>query len=450
MTDQNRVELLAPAGNLEKMKIALNYGADAVYGGTSTFSLRIRSGKEFDMESYAEGIEYAHARGKKVYSTVNSFPFNSQMKLYENHIAKIAELKPDALIVSSPGVVKIAHKIAPDIPIHLSTQANVMNAMDAEVYYDLGVKRIIVAREISLKDCEAIKTHLPDLELEIFVHGSMCFAYSGRCLISSLQTGRVPNRGSCANDCRFPYEIYAHNPESGTTFRLDEEEGIGTYIMNAKDMNMASHVDEILKSGVIDSLKIEGRTKSPYYAGVVTKAYRHAIDDFYASDFDEKRYQKELATTQNRGFTDAYLLSRPFDRNDTESNAFSIQYGTHQVAGLVGEDGLTWKCKDKTCVGDSVEIVLPVDATVELVDNDIGTIEEIAGSYVITFKKLTTKEGKELECVHSGNVNEILLPATLPGYTILRREIAEALEKKGLTEVSTPMKLEQKVGSGHD
>lgn len=440
---QNKVELLAPAGNLEKMKIALNYGADAVYGGTSTFSLRIRSGKEFDMESYAAGIEYAHARGKKVYSTVNSFPFNSQMKLYENHIAKIAELKPDALIVSSPGVVKIAHRIAPDIPIHLSTQANVMNAMDAEVYYDLGVQRIIVAREISLKDCEAIKNHLPELELEIFVHGSMCFAYSGRCLISSLQTGRVPNRGSCANDCRFPYEIYAHNPESGTTFRLDEEEGIGTYIMNAKDMNMASHVDEILKSGVIDSLKIEGRTKSPYYAGVVTKAYRHAIDDYYKNDFDEKRYQKELNTTQNRGFSDAYLLSRPFDRNNTESNDFSIQYGTHQVAGLVSEDGLTWKCKDKTCLGDSVEIVVPVGATVELVDNEIGKIEEIAGHYVITFKKLTTKEGKELECVHSGNVNDILLPAPLPGYTILRREIAEALEKKGLTEDSTPMKLEQ-------
>lgn len=443
MNIQDKVELLAPAGNLEKMKIALNYGADAVYGGTSTFSLRIRSGKEFDMDSYAEGIAYAHERGKKVYSTVNSFPFNSQMKLYENHIAKIAELKPDALIVSSPGVVKIAHKIAPDIPIHLSTQANVMNAMDAEVYYDLGVKRIIVAREISLNDCEAIKNHIPDLELEIFVHGSMCFAYSGRCLISSLQTGRVPNRGSCANDCRFPYEVYAHNPESGTTFRLDEEEGIGTYIMNAKDMNMASHVDEILKSGVIDSLKIEGRTKSPYYAGVVTKAYRHAIDDHYKNDFDEKRYQKELNTTQNRGFSDAYLLSRPFDRNNTESNDFSIQYGTHQVAGLVSEDGLTWKCKDKTCLGDSVEIVVPVDAKVELVDNDIGKIEEIAGHYVITFKKITTQEGKELECVHSGNVNDILLPAKLPGYTILRREIAEALDKKGLTEDSTPMKLEQ-------
>ncbi len=444
MTHTNKVELLAPAGNLEKLKIALNYGADAVYGSTSTFSLRIRSGKEFDMESYEEGIKYAHERGKKVYATVNSFPFNSQMKLYENHIAKIAELNPDALIVSSPGVVKIAAKIAPDIPIHLSTQANVMNAMDAEVYYDLGVKRIIVAREISLKDCEAIKNHIPDLELEVFVHGSMCFAYSGRCLVSALQTGRVPNRGSCANDCRFPYEIYAHNPESGTTFRLDEEEGVGTYIMNAKDMNMASHIDEILKSGVVDSLKIEGRTKSPYYAGVVTKAYRHAIDDYYLGDFNEKRYQKELNTTQNRGFTDAYLISRPFEKNDTESHGFSIQYGTHQVAGLVSEDGMTWKCKDKTCLGDAVEIVLPVGATVELVDNEIGKIDEIAGQYWLTFKKLTTKEGKELECVHSGNVNDILLPTALPGYTILRRKIDEALEKKGLTDESTPMKLEQK------
>ena len=152
-----KAELLAPAGNLEKLKIALAYGADAVYGGTSTFSLRIRSGKEFDMDSYASGIEYAHNLGKKVYTTINSFPFNSQIKLYRNHIAKMAELKPDALIVSSAGVVKMAREIAPQIPIHLSTQANVMNVLDAQVYYDMGVERIIVAREISLKDCEAIK-----------------------------------------------------------------------------------------------------------------------------------------------------------------------------------------------------------------------------------------------------------------------------------------------------
>ncbi len=440
MTVQNKVELLAPAGNLEKMKIALNYGADAVYGGTSTFSLRIRSGKEFDLESYAEGIEYAHARGKKVYCTINSFPFNSQLNLYEKHISKMAELKPDALIISSPGVVKMAARLAPGIPLHLSTQANVMNAMDAEVYYDLGVKRIIAAREISLKDCEAIKHALPDLEIEVFVHGSMCFAYSGRCLISTLQTGRVPNRGSCANDCRFPYEIYAHNPESGTTFRLEEESEVGTYIMNAKDMNMASHMDEILSSGVIDSVKIEGRTKSPYYAGVVTKAYRHAIDDFYAGDFDAKRYQAELNTTQNRGFTDAYLTSRPFERNDTESHDFTIQNGTHQVAGLVSEEGNTWKCKDKTCLGDSVEIVLPVGATVEELDNEYGKIDEVAGRYWLTFKKLVSTSGKEFECIHSGDLNDIILPTTLPGYTILRRGIGEALEKKGLIQSDIEMR----------
>ncbi len=436
-----RVELLAPAGNLEKLKIAVNYGADAVYGGTSTFSLRIRSGKEFDMESFAEGIAYAHARGKKVYATVNAFPFNAQIKLYENHIAKIAELKPDALIVSSPGVVKIARRIAPDIPIHLSTQANVMNWADAEVYYDLGVKRIIVAREISLKDCEAIKSHLPDLELEVFVHGSMCFAYSGRCLISALQTGRVPNRGSCANDCRFPYEIYAHNPETNTTFKLEEESEVGTYIMNAKDLNLASHIDEILSSGVIDSLKIEGRTKSAYYAGVVTKAYRQAIDDFYAGDFDAARYQAELHTTQNRGFTDAYLISRPFERDDTQSLGFSIGYGTHQVAGLVDEAGDTWKCKDKTCVGDEVEIVLPVGATIEAIQNEIGAVYQKEGKWYLRFKKIVTAEGKSRECVHSGDTNAWLLPVHLPSYTILRRPIDEALDKKGLTPDSTPMKL---------
>ena len=427
-----KAELLAPAGNLEKLKIALGYGADAVYGGTSTFSLRIRSGKEFDIESYNQGIEYAHSLGKKVYTTINSFPFNSQLKLYENHIAKMAELNPDALIVSSPGVIKMARRIAPNTPIHLSTQANVMNVLDAEVYYDMGVERIIVAREISLKDCEAIKKVIPKLELEIFVHGSMCFAYSGRCLVSALQTGRVPNRGSCANDCRFPYDIYAHNRETNTTFRLDEEPDIGTYIMNAKDMNMASHVDEILASGVIDSLKIEGRTKSPYYAGVVTKAYRHAIDDYYAGDFVEERYQKELHTTQNRGFSDAYLISKPFERNNTQSHNFTIQDGTHQVAALVSEDGLTWRCKDKTSVGDSIEIVLPMGVTLEEIENEECKIEKRDDAFYITFKKIISTTGKEFESIHSGDLNDIILPVKLPSYTILRRAIAEAKASKGL------------------
>lgn len=432
-----KVELLSPAGNLEKLQITLNYGADAVYGGVSSFSLRIRSGKEFDIDSFKAGIDYAHERGKKVYVTINSFPFNSQIKLYEKHITQMSELNPDAFIVASPGIVKMANKIAPNIPIHLSTQANVMNALDAQVYYDMGVKRIIAAREISLKDCEAIKKSIPELEIEVFVHGSMCFAYSGRCLISALQMGRVPNRGSCANDCRFPYEVFAHNPETNTTFRLDEEEGVGTYIMNAKDMNLASHVDEILKSGVIDSLKIEGRTKSPYYVGVVTKAYRHAIDDYYASDFVPQRYQSELNTTQNRGFTDAYLISRPFEKHDTQSHDFTIQYGTHQVAALVSNDGLSWKCKDKTCVGDKLEIVLPVGEDIEPIDNEYGKIEKQANAYWLTIKKIISKEGREFECIHSGDERDIVLPCPLPSYTILRRGIDEALIKKGLAEESS-------------
>ena len=425
------VELLSPAGNLDKLKLALAYGADAVYGGTSSFSLRNRSGKEFDEESFAEGIAYAHARGKQVYCTVNSFPFNAQLGSYERHIAKMAELKPDAFIVASPGVVRMVRNIAPDIPVHLSTQANVMNVYDAQVYHEMGVRRIIAAREISLKDLEAIKHAIPEMELEVFVHGAMCFAYSGRCLISALQTGRVPNRGSCANDCRFPYEIYAHNSETGTTFRL-EESGVGTYIMNSKDLNLASHVDEILSSGVVDSLKIEGRTKSPYYVGVVTRAYRHAIDDFYAGQFDADRYQAELATTQNRGFTDAYLISRPFERNDTQSLEFTIQDGTHQVAALVGEEGTTWRCKDKTCVGDRVEIVLPVGATLEPVENETGAITFEAGAWWLEVRRIVATDGKEFTCIHSGDQHDIILPAKLPGYTILRRDIREAKAKKGL------------------
>ena len=426
----NKIELLSPAGNLEKLKMAFAYGADAVYGGTSTFSLRIRSGKEFDMDSFRDGIEYAHSIDKKVYVTINGFPFNSQIKLYQNHIAKMRDLNPDALIISSPGVLKIAREIAPNIPLHLSTQANVMNYMDAQVYYDMGVERIITAREISLKDCEAIKRAIPQLELEVFVHGSMCFAYSGRCLVSALQMGRVPNRGSCANDCRFPYDIYAHNPETNTTVKLEEESEVGTYIMNAKDMNLASHIDEIIKSGVIDSLKIEGRTKSQYYLTTVTKAYRQAIDDSYNGVFDESKYQKELHTTQNRGFSDAYLLSRPYQKDDTQSLGFTIQDGTHQVAGIVSEDGLSWRCKDKTCLNDIVEIILPVGVEIDEIDNEYGVIKKDNNRYFLEIKKIISKTNKEFECIHSGDLNDIILPTKLPSYTILRRGIEESKIKK--------------------
>ena len=416
----NKVELLSPAGTLEKLKIAFDFGADAVYGGVSHFSLRIRSGKEFSMEDFAEGISYAHERGKKVYVTINGFPFNSQLNLLKKHIVAMAELKPDAFIVATPGVLKLCHDLVPHMPLHLSTQANVMNVLDAQVYYEMGATRIITAREISLKDLMEIKKTLPDLELEVFVHGSMCFAYSGRCLISTLQSGRVPNRGSCANDCRFPYEMYAANPETGTLFKLQEDEGVGTYIMNSKDLNLASHMKEILDSGVVDSVKIEGRTKTAYYAAVTAKAYRMAIDDYYDGKLDSDKYQYELNSLQNRGYTDAYLVSRPFEKHDTQSLDFTMQLGTHQVSGEVTDDGEYFMCKYKTLPNDELEIVAPLGSKIDIVDNEFGSTYERDGKIFMKFKKLHSLKGKIWDEVHSGNINPIKLPTHMPPYTFLR------------------------------
>ncbi|QOP41950.1 peptidase U32 family protein [Sulfurimonas marina] len=416
----NKVELLSPAGTLEKLKIALDFGADAVYGGVSHFSLRIRSGKEFSYEDFEEGIKYAHERGKKVYATINGFPFNSQLNLLKKHIEKIAAMGPDAIIVATPGVLKLAHEIAPDMPLHLSTQANVMNVLDAKVYADMGATRIITAREISLKDLKEIKKELPELELEVFVHGSMCFAYSGRCLISTLQSGRVPNRGSCANDCRFPYEMYAANPETGTLFKLEEDEGIGTYIMNSKDLNLGSHIKEILDSGVVDSVKIEGRTKTSYYAAVTAKAYRMAIDDYYEGKEDIAKYQYELESLQNRGYTDAYLISRPFEKHDTQSLDFTMQLGTHQVTGESTEDGEYYMCKYKTLPGDELEVVMPLGETIEFVENEFGKTYEKDGRVYMSFAKLQAQNGKIWESVHSGNINPIKLPTKFPPFTFFR------------------------------
>ncbi len=415
-----KVELLSPAGNLEKLRIAIDFGADAVYGGVSHFSLRIRSGKEFTFEDFKEGIDYAHSKGKKVYATINGFPFNSQLSLLKKHILAMAELGPDAIIVATPGVLKLCHELAPQIPLHLSTQANVLNVLDAKVYYDMGARRIIAAREISLKDLCEIKKELPDLEIEVFVHGSMCFAYSGRCLISTLQSGRVPNRGSCANDCRFPYELYAANPETGTLFRLEEDPGIGTYIMNSKDLNLASHIKEILDSGCVDSLKIEGRTKTSYYAATTARAYRMAIDDYYAGTYDSAKYQYELESLQNRGYTDAYLVSRPFEKHDGQSLDFTMQLGTHQVSAMVSEDGEHFLCKYKTLPNEELEIVAPLDTKFSEIDNEIGSVYQKDGKWYMCFKKLVAQNKKIWEEVHSGNLNPIELPLKLPPFTFLR------------------------------
>ncbi len=413
-----KTELLSPAGNLEKLKIALAYGADAVYAGVSHFSLRIRSGKEFTYESFEEAIIYTHKKGKRIYVTVNGFPFNSQIELLKKHILRVAAMQPDAFIVAAPGVVRLVRELAPQIPIHLSTQANVLNYLDAEVFYDMGVKRIVAAREVSLKDLVEIKKRLPKLEIEAFIHGSMCFAYSGRCLISSVQSGRVSNRGSCANDCRFPYTMYAKNEDTGTLFKIQEDEA-GTHIMNAKDLNLSAHVDEILQSGAISALKIEGRTKSSYYVGITTKTYRGAIDDFYAGEFEKQKYIDELNTTKNRGFNDGYLVSRPYEKNNTQNLEQSISQGTHQVIAEVTSDGKGVLSKDKLEPRVKYELILP-DESIDEIDNEIGTIKNEDGEWSLEFKELKSNKGRWYESIHSGNTNVIVTPCELPAYTFLR------------------------------
>ena len=440
-----KVELLSPAGNFQKLKIALAYGADAVYGGVSHFSLRARSGKEFDMESFAQAIDYTHQKGKKIYVTINGFPFNAQLKLLESHIAKMAELKPDAFIIATPGVVRLSKQVAPQIPIHLSTQANVLNVLDAQVFYDLGVKRIVAARELSLKDAVEIKKALPNLELEMFIHGSMCFAFSGRCLISALQNGRVPNRGSCANDCRFDYEyfvknkandelvafdtneLYVKNPDNGVMMRVQEEQGVGAHIFNAKDLNLASHIKEILDSGAISAFKIEGRTKSLYYAAITARTYRKAIDDYERGINDTKFYQSELHTLKNRGFTDGYIIHRPYQRTDTQNHATVLSEGRYQVNAIVDESGTKALCKFSIYPNEPKQIIAPLGSEIECVKNEIGEIFMRDDVYYLRLFVIRLENGKELDSIHSGNTNYFLLPAKLPSFCILRQVIESSI-----------------------
>jgi putative protease len=418
-----KVELLSPAGNPTKLHTALAYGADAVYGSVSHFSLRNRASGDFDIQTFEEAIKYTHSLGKKFYITTNGFPFNNQLERAKEHLKLMGSLKPDAFIISTPGMIEMAKEVAPDVPLHLSTQANVLNWMDAKFYHSLGVERIVTAREISLKDIKEMKQKIPELELEIFIHGSMCFSFSGRCLLSALQMGRTPNRGSCANDCRFPYTLYVENENHGTLLRIEEQPDVGTYIFNAKDMNLASHIKEILDADCIDSLKIEGRTKSVYYAGITAKSYRSAIDDYYDNQFDEEKYQKELHTTKHRGFTDAYLLSRPFDRRNTQKHDSAISTGTYEVAGFVDNDENYFMCKYKIYPNEDIEIVLPQNTKIEEIDNEIGKIFKKENTYFINFKKIITQKEKELESVHSGNTNPIKLPSKFPLCSFLRKKI---------------------------
>lgn len=279
------IELLSPAGSLEKLKAAINYGADAVYLGGSKLNLRAFA-DNFSEDELREALNYAHERGKKVYVTLNVFPHNDDLNGLSEYLITLRDMKVDAILVSDPGIIMTAREVAPELDIHLSTQANNVNYLSCIFWHKMGVKRIVLARELSLKEIKEIREKLPETcELEAFVHGSMCVSYSGRCLISNYMTGRDSNRGECAQPCRYKYYLMEEK-RPGQYFPVFEDEK-GTYIANSKDLCMIEHIKELADAGIV-SFKIEGRMKSAFYVAAVTKAYREALDSYIA---DKSNYK---------------------------------------------------------------------------------------------------------------------------------------------------------------
>lgn len=295
----NKLELLAPAGNLEKLKIAVIYGADAVYLGGENFGLRAGA-KNFTLKQLAEGIKFAHDRGKKVYLTLNIIPHNEDLVGLPEYIAKLKGLDLDAIIISDPGVLKIVKNIIPEMEVHLSTQANTTNYVAVNFWYEQGVGRIILARELSLEEIkEIIKKSPPDMKIETFVHGAMCISYSGRCLLSNYMVGRDANKGDCAQSCRWRYYLMEET-RPGEYFPVDEDEK-GAYFFNSKDLCMIEHLPSLIEAG-ISVFKIEGRMKSSYYVATVVKAYRQLIDSYLLKPneyFCDKKWLDEIKKSES-------------------------------------------------------------------------------------------------------------------------------------------------------
>lgn len=357
----NKVELLAPAGNLEKLKMAVVYGADAVYMGGEAYGLRAYA-DNFRMDEMKEGIEFAHSRGKKVYLTMNIIPHNSDLKEMPEYIKEVKGMGVDAIILSDPGVYSIVKETAPDIEVHLSTQANNTNWKSAEFWFKYGVKRIILARELSLNEIKEIRQRLPQsLELEIFIHGAMCISYSGRCLLSSYMADRDSNRGLCAHPCRWKYHL-VEEKRPGEYIPVFENER-GTFIFNSKDLCMIEYIPQVLEAGVT-SLKIEGRMKSSYYVATVVKAYRDAIDSYYNNPKEyvfNPKWLEEVSKASHREFTTGFYFGKPSEGQIYNTSSYIRDY---DFVGLVKEydkeTGIaTVEQRNRMYVGEEIEVVRP-------------------------------------------------------------------------------------------
>ena len=402
-------ELLAPAGNLEKMKMAVLYGADAVYLGGKAFGLRAFGGN-FTYEELKEAVEFAHVRGKKVYVTVNIFPHNSDMEKLPEYLRYLQEINVDALLVADLGVFMLCRKLIPDMELHISTQANNTNWATVNAWKELGAKRVVLAREMSLKEIREIREKC-DVDLEMFMHGAMCISYSGRCLLSNYFTGRDSNRGSCAQSCRWKYAL-VEETRPGKYFPIEEDDR-GTYIMNSKDMCLMPHIKDVIESGV-DSLKIEGRMKSVHYAASVTKAYRLAIDSYFADPENftvRKEWMDELEKVSHRAYTTGFYYHQP-DADDQIYGKTSYDQ-TSDFVGLVRSyDPATGYAvveqRNNMKVGQEIEVFQPTgplyrQKITSMIDNE--TNEEISVA------------------PHPQQIIRMKMEQPVEEYTILRRDI---------------------------
>lgn len=362
MTDKEKIELLAPAGDLEKLKIAIDYGADAVYFGGEMFGLRAAA-KNFGIEEIREGIEYAHAKGKRAYITINIFAHNEDIHELELYLNRIKEIPIDAFIVSDPGIIMMIRELIPDAEIHLSTQANMTNYKTAQFWHKQGVKRIVLAREMTFPEIRELRRRLPvSLEFEGFVQGAMCISYSGRCLLSNFMIERDANRGECAHPCRWKYHL-VEEQRPGEYFPIEEDER-GTYILNSRDLCMIEHIPDLVGAG-LSSAKIEGRMKSIFYVATIVGAYRKAIDAYYANPevyVFNPEWLNELKKVSHREFTTGFYYNKPTNKDQNyQTSTYTREY---TFVGLVksydNKTGIAVvEQRNKMNLGDEIEVFGP-------------------------------------------------------------------------------------------
>ena len=357
--EQFKSKLLLPAGSLSKLKTAILYGADAVYCGTPDLSLRARS--TFPLEELKEAIEFVHNVNKKIYLTLNLFSHNKDVDKLSIFVKTIKELNPDAVIISDPGVFQYVYDRIPNLPIHISTQANVSSYLTVNFWKNMGAKLCVLSRETSFKEIVEIKQKCSNIKLEMFIHGAMCISYSGRCLISAFMASRSANQGACAHSCRWKYKMYLEEEERPNQFFQIEEDTSGTYFFNSKDLCLMPKLNKILEAK-IDSLKIEGRNKTEYYVAQTARIYRKAIDDYYynPNSWDSNIYMKELETLQNRrytlGFFDGIPDKNTQDYNDTASKS------DYRNCGFIREiknNVITLELRHKLSKGDEIDLLSP-------------------------------------------------------------------------------------------